>query len=308
MNPAWNIALKELYTSVKSKRFIVIMGLYLLIFGLAVYGIKDYLIQMGVPGVESNEFGLWGTTGEVYMTPLAMLFMINMMIITVIGAVLGAALGSDAINREVETGTAKVLLGHPVYRDEVINGKFLGMGALIVLTNLVVYVAIIAVMLILGIPVDGDSLLRGFLAILATMLYTLVFLSIGVLFSTLFKKPETSMLATVGLAIFLTVFYGIVVEIVAPKLAGPEPPWGTSAHEVWRETVNTWMARLHFLNPAHHYAQLVQYIFGGDRFLNYYLPLGDSFTYGFNNLAILLVMLFLPFAFAYVRFMTSDIN
>ncbi|NJE10364.1 ABC transporter permease [Thermococcus sp. MAR1] len=308
MNPAWNIALKELYTSVKSKRFIVIMALYLLIFGLAVYGIKDYLIQMGVPSVESNEFGLWGTTGEVYMTPLAMLFMINMMIITVIGAVLGAALGSDAINREVETGTAKVLLGHPVYRDEVINGKFLGMGALIVLTNLVVYVAIIAVMLILGIPVDGDSLLRGFLAILATMLYTLVFLSIGVLFSTLFKKPETSMLATVGLAIFLTVFYGIVVEIVAPKLAGPEPPWGTSAHEVWRETVNTWMARLHFLNPAHHYAQLVQYIFGGDRFLNYYLPLGDSFTYGFNNLAILLVMLFLPFAFAYVRFMTSDIN
>ncbi|AEK72166.1 ABC-2 type transport system permease protein [Thermococcus sp. 4557] len=308
MNPAWNIALKELYTSVKSKRFIVIMGLYLLIFGLAVYGIKDYLIQMGVPGVESNELGLWGAKGEVYMTPLAMLFMVNMMIITVIGAVLGAALGSDAINREIETGTAKVLLGHPVYRDEVINGKFLGMGTLIVLTNLVVYVAIIAVMLILGIPIDGDSLLRGSLAILATMLYTLVFLSIGVLFSTLFKKPETSMLAAVGLAIFLTVFYGIVVEIVAPKFAGPEPPWGTSAHEVWRETVITWMTRLHFLNPAHHYTQLVQYIFGGDRFLNYYLPLGDSFTYGFNNLAILLVMLFLPFAFAYVRFMTSDIN
>ncbi|NJE31215.1 ABC transporter permease [Thermococcus sp. 18S1] len=308
MNPAWNIALKELYTSVKSKRFIVIMGLYLLIFGLAVYGIKDYLIQMGVPGVESNELGLWGAKGEVYMTPLAMLFMVNMMIITVIGAVLGAALGSDAINREIETGTAKVLLGHPVYRDEVINGKFLGMGTLIVLTNLVVYVAIIAVMLILGIPIDGDSLLRGFLAILATMLYTLVFLSIGVLFSTLFKKPETSMLAAVGLAIFLTVFYGIMVEIVAPKLAGPEPPWGTSAHEVWRETVITWMTRLHFLNPAHHYAQLVQYIFGGDKFLNYYLSLGDSFTYGFNNLAMLLVMLFLPFAFAYVRFMTSDIN
>jgi ABC-2 type transport system permease protein len=308
MNPAWNIAMKELYTAVKSKRFIVIMALYLLIFGLAVYGIKDYLIQMGVPRVESNELGLCGATGEVYMTPLSMLFMINMMIITIIGAVLGAALGADAINREVETGTAKVLLGHPVYRDEVINGKFIGMGILIVLTNIVVYVAIVAVMLMLGIPMDGDSLFRGFLAILATMLYTLTFLSIGVLFSTLFKKPETSMLAAVGLAIFLTVFYGIVVGIVAPKLAGPEPPWGTSAHDVWQETVNTWMTRLHFLNPAHHYVQLVQYIFGGDKFLNYYLPLGDSFTYGFNNLAMILVMLFLPFAFAYIRFMTSDIN
>ncbi len=308
MNPAWNIALKELYTSVKSKRFIVIMGLYLLIFALAVYGIKDYLIRMGTPRVENNELYLWGSVGEVYMTPLAGLFMINMMIITIIGAVLGAALGADAINREVETGTAKVLLGHPVYRDEVINGKFLGMGLLIVLTNLVVYVAIAAVMLVLGIPLDGDSLFRAFLAIIATILYTLTFLSIGVLFSTLFKKPETSMLAAVGLAIFLTVFYGIVVGIAAPRLAGPEPPWGTGAHDVWQETVNTWMARLHFLNPAHHYVQLVQYIFGGDRFLNYYIPLSDSFTYGFNNLAMLLVMLFLPFAIAYAKFMTSDIS
>ncbi len=308
MNPAWNIALKELYVSVKSKRFIVIMGLYLFIFGLAVYGIKDYLIRMGTPMVESNEIFLWGVSGEIYGTPFTMLFTVNMMIITILGAVLGAALGADAINREVETGTAKVLLGHPVYRDEVINGKFLGMALLIIMANLLVYVAIVAVMLILGIPFDGESLFRGFLATLATALYTLTFLSIGVLFSTLFKKPETSMLAAVGLAIFLTVFYGIVVGIVAPKLAGPEPPWGTGAHDVWQESVNTWMARLHFLNPAHHYVKLVHYIFGGDRFLNYYIPLSDSFTYGFNNLAMLLVMLFLPFAFAYARFMTSDIN
>ncbi|WP_461865235.1 ABC transporter permease [Thermococcus sp.] len=308
MNPAWNIALKEVYTSVKSRRFVIIIGFYLLIFALAVYSIKDYLIRMGVPQVESNNLFLWGVTGEAYMTPLAMLFMINMSIITVIGAILGAALGGDAINREIETGTAKVLLGHPVYRDEVINGKFLGMGILIAVTNLVVYIAIIAVMMILGIPIDGDSVLRGFLVMLVTILYTLVFLSIGLMFSTFFKKPEASTFVASGLAIFLTVFYGIIVGVIAPKLAGPEPPWGTSAHRMWQETVNTWMARLHFLNPAHHYVQLVQHIFGGDKFFNYYVSLRDSFTYGFNNLAMLFVMLLLPFAFAYVRFLTSDLR
>ncbi|ASJ09241.1 ABC transporter permease [Thermococcus siculi] len=308
MNPVWNIALKELYVSVKSRRFIVIVSIYLLIFGLAVYAIKDYLMQMGVPSVESNELGLWGVSAEIYTTPFAILFTINMMIITVLGAVLGTALGADAINREVENGTAKVLLGHPVYRDEVINGKFLGIGALIAVTYLVSYVVMVAVMLILGIPLDGDSLIRGFMAILVTILYTLVFLSLGVLLSTLSKRPETSMLAAVGLAIFLTVFYGIVVEIVAPKIVGPAPPWGTGAHEVWQENLNLWMARLHSINPAHHYVQLVSYIFAGDRFFNYYIPLADSFNYGFNSLAALLVMLLLPFALAYARFLTSDLN
>lgn len=308
MNPVWNIALKELYVSVKSRRFIVIVALYFIIFGLAVYAIKDYLVQMGVPSVDSNELSLWGVSAEIYTTPLAMLFTVNMMIITVLGAVLGAALGADAINREVENGTIRVLLGHPVYRDEVINGKFLGMGSLITATYLVSYVVMVAVMLLLGIPLDGESLLRGFLAILITVLYTLVFLSLGILLSTLSKKPETSMLAGVGLAIFLTVFYGIVVSIVAPKLTGPEPPLGTSAYQIWAEDLHVWMNRLHSINPAHHYVQLVSYIFAGDEFFNYYLPLGDSFTYGFNSLAALLVMLLLPFALAYARFLTSDLN
>lgn len=44
----------------------------------------------------------------------------------IFGSLLGVLLGADAINRELSKGTIKVLLGHPVYRDQVINGKFLG--------------------------------------------------------------------------------------------------------------------------------------------------------------------------------------
>ena len=308
MNPAWNIALKELHVSLKSRRFIVIVALYLLIFGLAVYSARDYLIQMGTPEVEPSGLSLWGSSVDVYMTPFSTLFMLNMTIITVLGAVLGAALGSDAINREVENGTAKVLLGHPVYRDEVINGKFLGMALLVTATYILTYIVLVAAMFILGLPIDADSLVRGFLALLVTILYTLTFLSLGLLLSTLFRKPETSMLAGIGLAILLAVFYGIFVDIAAPKLVGPEPPWGTAAHQVWQDQLNLWMERLHSINPAHHYVQLVGYIFGGDKFANYYIPLGDSFAYGFNNLAALLVMLLLPFALAYARFLTSDLR
>uniref|UniRef100_UPI000A9FEBDD ABC transporter permease n=1 Tax=Thermococcus peptonophilus TaxID=53952 RepID=UPI000A9FEBDD len=294
MNPVWNLALKELYVSVKSKRFVVIFGLYFIIFGLAVYAIKDYLVQMGVPSVESNELSLWGVSAEIYTTPLAILFTVNMMIITVLGAVLGAALGADAINREVESGTVRVLLGHPVYRDEIINGKFLGMGLLIAVTYLVSYLIMVAAMLLLGIPLDGESLFRGLLGDSGdNALHTGLLILWNPPLNALEEAGDLN--ARRSWACDISVFYGIVVGIVAPKLVGPEPPIGTSAYQIWADDLRVWMNRLHSINPpAHHYVQLVSYIFAGDRFFNYYIPLSDSFTYGFNNLAALLVMLLLP--------------
>jgi len=141
-----------------------------------------------------------------------------------------------------------------------------------------------------------------------TLLYTLIFLSISILFSTLFKKSETSMLVSVGLAIFLTIIYGIIVTLIAGHLAGEMPPYDTPAFDMWRENVKLWEQRLHFINPAHHYAQLVIWVFSGDKLANTYTPLSEAFSLGFNNLAMLLVALLLPFSVAYVRFMTSDLR
>ena len=305
---ALNIAMKEVYVSIKSKRFAILISIYALLLLLLSYSLRDNLNELVSPSVESMSIGLFGVNGEILATPLSVMLFLNFTFFTVIGAILGASLGADAINKEVESGTIKTLLGHPVYRDEVINGKFLGNACVLMITVLVGYVFTIAFLLINGTPLDGGSILRGFVAFLLTLLYSLVFLSISLLFSTLFKKPETSMLVSIGLAIFLTMIYGLIVSLMAQHLAGEMPPHGTPAFEIWMENSKLWEQRLHFINPAHHYAALVIAVFAGDRIANYYVPFGESLTLMFNSLSMLLVFLLSPFALAYVRFMTSDLR
>ncbi|MDK2982594.1 MAG: type transport system permease protein [Thermococcaceae archaeon] len=305
---ALNIAMKELYVSIKSKRFVIILSIYVLLLLLLSYSLRDNLSELTSPAVENLSMDLFGVSGEVFATPLSTMLTLNFTFFTVIGAILGASLGADAINKEIESGTIKTLLGHPVYRDEVINGKFLGNAFVLAITITIGYVVTIAFLLINGTPLDGDSVFRGFIAFLLTFLYSLVFLSFSILFSTLLKKPETSMLISIGLAIFLTMIYGLIVSLIAQHLAGEVPPYGTPAFEIWEETFKLWKQRLHFINPAHHYVALIIAVFAGDRIANYYTPLGDSLLLMFNNLSMLLTFLLLPFAFAYARFMTSDLR
>lgn len=303
-----NIAMKELYTSVKSKRFVILIVIYLLFLFLLSYSLRDNLKDLTIPTVERRNLEPFGAGGEVFTTPLSFMLLLNFTFFTIIGAVMGASLGADAINKEIETGTIRTLLGHPVYRDEVINGKFLGNAMVLGVTIVAGYLFTVAFLLIIGTPLDWDSILRGFVAFLVTLLYSLTFLSISLLFSTIFKKSETSMLVSIGLAVFLTLIYGLIVSLIAHHIAGEMPPYGTPAFDMWRENVRLWEQRLHFINPAHHYAALVIAVFSGDSIANSYAQLGEALTLAVNNLAMLMVFLMLPFAFAYVRFMTSDLR
>ncbi|CAI1493331.1 ABC-type transport system involved in multi-copper enzyme maturation, permease component [Thermococcus nautili] len=309
MNPSWNVAKKELYIAVRTKRFLIVMAIYFLLFGFIVYSTKSELMDMGSARVGSvGLWDMWAVRGDVYYTPFTLMFLLNMSLLTIIGAVLGVSLGADAINREVEEGTAKVLFGHPIYRDEVINGKFLGFAVLVLSTSFLTFLLTVGLILLLGLPLTMDSFIRGLMGMLVTALYTLVYLSFGLFLSTLFKKPENSLIVGLLLAIFVPIFYNLIAGAIVDKIVGPEPYWDSPAYNAWEESRNAWILRFNLLNPTHHYVQLIVYIFGGDEFTNYYIPLRDALSYGFNNLALLLVMLLLPFAFSYVRFLTRDLN
>ncbi|MDK2854013.1 MAG: type transport system permease protein [Thermococcaceae archaeon] len=131
---ALNIAMKELYVSIKSKRFVIILSIYVLLLLLLSYSLRDNLSELTSPSVENLSMDLFGVSGEVFATPLSTMLTLNFTFFTVIGAILGASLGADAINKEIESGTIKTLLAHPVYRDEVINGKFLGNAFVLAIT------------------------------------------------------------------------------------------------------------------------------------------------------------------------------
>lgn len=152
MGAELNIASKELYTAVKTKRFIILLSTYLVFLFLTVYFSREFSSQ-DVGYISS--MSIFGASGTVYRTPISSIFINNAMLWAFFGSLLGVLLGADAINRELSKGTIKVLLGHPVYRDQVINGKFLGNALALGIVIFVGFIFTIALALIFGIPMKG---------------------------------------------------------------------------------------------------------------------------------------------------------
>ncbi|RLF77187.1 ABC transporter permease, partial [Thermococci archaeon] len=166
-----NIAFKEFYSSIRSKRFISLMAFYLLITFFFNYAIKDEIINSaGQIEVSHASLSLTGAEGFITATPLSISITTNLIALMLFGAIIGIALGADTINREIEEGTAKVLMSHPVYRDQVINGKFIGNSLALFSIIMTGYIFSIAYLLLLGVPLDGASLIRALIAAVFTLI------------------------------------------------------------------------------------------------------------------------------------------
>jgi ABC-2 type transport system permease protein len=153
--------------------------------------------------------------------------------------IMGIALGFDVINREQSEGTLSRILSQPVYRDSVINGKFL--AGVCTLTIMVVT----SVMLISGLglafrfiagpiintlnPVFGlelyvpvavpgpipEEVFRLFLFVVFAVVYGSFWMGLAILFSVLARRVASSLLASVGVWLFFGFFY----LIIAPSIA-----------------------------------------------------------------------------------------
>ena len=77
----------------------------------------------------------------LFNTPGALFSMVQF--VAFFGPLIGLILGFDAINRERAQGTLVKLLSQPIYRDAVINGKFLA-GATTITIMLVSIVLVIS--------------------------------------------------------------------------------------------------------------------------------------------------------------------
>lgn len=131
-----------------------------------------------------------------------------------LGPLLGIALGFDAINSEQNNGTLIRLMAQPVYRDNLILAKFV--SALILVGTLfftLVLLMIGAGLCITGVLIEPVEVLRIFTFTILAVVYVGFWLSLSILFSIAFKQTATSALAAIGVWLFFTVFYQIVVNL-----------------------------------------------------------------------------------------------
>lgn len=140
---------------------------------------------------------------------------------TVFGAVLAASLGFDLITREKEEGSLKSLLTHPVYRDEVINGKALGSIAVLAIVLIATSLLTVAVMMLNGITPAGDDFLSLTAYLAIALVYGTVFFGISLAASTVARSSGMSVAYFAGVVILLVLVPLIINTIVVFAMGQP---------------------------------------------------------------------------------------
>jgi ABC-2 type transport system permease protein len=136
------------------------------------------------------------------------------------GPIIGLALGFDAINKERTSGSLSVLLSQPIYRDSVINGKFLGgVVALSALTISTITIMCGMAITILGFGPGIEDVSRIILLTALTILYLAFWLGLGLLYSTVTKKTSTSILMSVSTWLLCSIVITIIASLVANTIA-----------------------------------------------------------------------------------------
>ncbi len=210
---------KEVATHIRSWRFIVLILLIVLTFGASLYvsssGLKEAVGNMKDPDQSFLYLKLLTTTDN--SIPPFHVFL------NFLAPLLGIALGFDAINAEYNSGTLTRLVAQPIYRDSLLISKFF--APLIVVSTLFTALVLLMIgggLIGTGVRIEPQELLRILGFTLISILYVAFWLSLSILLSIRFRQPATSALTAIGIWLFFTVFFPILVNLaIRPFLPNP---------------------------------------------------------------------------------------
>jgi len=224
------IAAKEFNDHLRSRKFHLIFGIILVvaIIGL-IAGAVDY--QQEIADYNDDQSTVSGDDpvmpGSWQKPSILSAFSEMATLMTSVGVILGIAMGFDLITREKESKSLKLLLSHPIYRDEVINGKALGGVAAIALSIGIVLVISFAVLLIFGIVPNLEETVRILLFGVLSFLLIFSFFAIALFISAVAKDSGSAIIYTLIIMIVLSSLLPIFAEgSVYTAIFGdsPDPP------------------------------------------------------------------------------------
>jgi len=305
---------KELADHFSSKRFII---LFLLVYlaGVASIYVAAQTIRSGI--TESTQFiflRLFIVTGETL--PFSFPLFLSLFI-----PIIGITLGFDAINSERTSGNLSRILSQPIYRDSVINGKFLaGLVTMAILVVSIVATVSGLGLRMIGVPPSAEEILRLFSFIFVSIVYGAFWMSLAVMFSILFKRTATSALASISLWIVTFLF----VSMIAMVIAGAVVPVDQNSSLVSIAQNDEVYRTISRISPNTLYGEAIQVLLMPKlghpsstlMMISIYsagmmptpLPLGQSLLIIWPQVTSLIALTALCFAAAYIRFMREEIR
>jgi ABC-2 type transport system permease protein len=127
------------------------------------------------------------------------------------------------ITREKERGSLKSLLSHPVYRDEIINGKAIGGILALVFAVGIAFIILFAMLLLFSIVPDLAEFWRIVLFGAVTVLCLLTYFSIALMSSTVSKDSGRSLMYAFVILLILSFGVPMLGEMVVKSVVGERP-------------------------------------------------------------------------------------
>jgi ABC-2 type transport system permease protein len=284
---------KELADYFTSLRCLILFLLVFLVSGLALYSAQQGIRSSGTEGFIFLRLYTTEPTGM----PFAFLFnFVNFMALFFI-PIIGVVLGFDAINRERSGGTLSRIMSQPVFRDSVINGKFL---AGMVILSLMVAAAILFVagygLRMIGVPPTAEEIIRLFIYLVSMIIFGAFWISLSILFSILFRSLATSIICSIAIWLFFSFGILIIAQGVGEDFVlrfSPNLLFGQASAAILHPVVRTLgtieTAQMAYMIPNP-------------------LSLGQSLILIWPNLTSLVSLSVICFAISYVLFMRQEIR
>jgi ABC-2 type transport system permease protein len=315
------VANKEFADHLLSARFIVL----LLILGLAV-GIPIFLASeqlrsfasqvSGVPALFIALFTIGPQDVSIFQLDVTVQSFISLA-----APLLGLAFAFDAVNGERAQGTLPRLLSQPIYRDDVINGKFVA-GLAIIALVLGIVLAFIAAFGIfrLGVVPSPSEVLRIVVWALVSIAYVGLWLAFGLLLSVVIRRASTSALVGFGVWFVVAVFGRFLVGLVLAFLVPASNV--LSEANLAAIQLRTFILRLLpttlyneaslvLLNPSATYSATPPTVGENIQVLQQaptLLSLDQSFLLVWPQVVVLVGLTVACFAIAYIRFMRQEVR
>ncbi len=210
------ICRKELSDHFSSTRFILLFTVIMMVSLVTAYmvgaGLRDELQGVAKPTLV---FLLLFTSPGKFFSLIQF--------IAFFGPLIGIVLGFDAINKERSTRTLSKVVSQPIYRDAIINGKFLA-GVIIIAVMVFSIVMLISGLglTLIGVVPGPEEIGRLVIYLVLSIFYISFWLGLSILFSITFRSIATSALAAVACWIFLSFFVAIGAGIASDMLAPVE--------------------------------------------------------------------------------------
>ena len=132
---------------------------------------------------------------------------------------------ADAVNGERADRTLPRLLAQPIYRDDVINGKFVaGLAAIAIALGAILLIITAWGVIQLGVIPTAEDVARLFIWYVFTVVYIGFWLALATLFSVVLRRAASSALVAIAIWLVFSLFGGLLISTLVGLIA----PLGSS--------------------------------------------------------------------------------